>query len=207
MVLDELEFEPKIDAADIGVAVEKGVVTLTGHVANYAQKFATQQAVQRLRGVRAVADEIEVRFSGSPETADDQIAKRALDILKWSEMVPDENIKVMVRNGYVTLTGTVDWHFQRVAAEDAIRKLSYITGVGNRIEIRIRASVADVKKKIEEALKRNAETEARRITVSVTDGTVRLEGRVDNWSERQAVENAAWSVSGVLRVDDRLTLP
>lgn len=205
-VLDELEFEPRIDAADIGVAVENGVVTLTGHVTSYAEKLAVQQAVQRVHGVRAIADKIEIRYPGMPKTADDEIAKRAADVLKWDALVPEDRIKITVRNGYVTLTGEVDWQFQRSAAEDAIRKLSHITGVNNQIEIKARPMVANVKKKIEDALKRNAEIEARNIRVSVSDGTVTLEGHVDNWSERLAVENAAWAVSGVKRVEDHLVV-
>jgi len=205
-ILDELEFEPRIDAADIGVAVEDGVVTLSGHVRSFAEKVAVQNAVQRVHGVRAIADKIEVRFPGMPKTADDEIAKRAADILKWDAMVPEDKIQITVRNGFVTLKGEVEWQYQRAAAEEAIRKLSHITGVSNLIEIVPRAAVSDIKKKIEEALKRSAEAEARKIRVAVKDGTVTLEGHVDSWSERMAVENAAWSVPGVKRVEDKLVV-
>ncbi len=205
-ILDELEFEPRFDAADIGVAVEDGVVSLSGHVRSYAEKLAVHTAVQRVHGVRAIADNIEVRFPGMPKVADDEIAKRAADILKWDAMVPEEKIQITVRNGFVTLKGNVEWQYQRTAAEDAIRKLSHITGVSNLIEITPRVEASDIKKKIEEALKRSAEAEARKIRVAVKDGTVTLEGHVDNWSERMAVENAAWSVPGVKRVEDKLVI-
>jgi osmotically-inducible protein OsmY len=205
-ILDELEFEPRFDAADIGVAVEDGVVTLSGHVRSFAEKVAVHNAVRRVHGVRAIADKIEVRFPGMPKAADDEIAKRAADILKWDAMVPEDKIQITVRNGFVTLKGEVEWQYQRAAAEEAIRKLSHITGVSNLIEIAPRAAVSDIKKKIEEALKRSAEAEARKIRVEVKDGTVTLEGHVDNWSERMAVENAAWSVPGVKRVEDKLVV-
>ncbi len=205
-ILDELEFEPRIDAADIGVAVEDGVVTLSGYVRSFAEKVAVQNAVQRVHGVRAIADKIEVRLPGMPKTADDEIAKRAADILKWDAMVPEDKIQITVRNGFVTLKGEVEWQYQRAAAEEAIRKLSHITGVSNLIEIAPRATVSDIKKKIEDALKRSAEAEARKIRVAVKDGTVTLEGHVDSWSERMAVENAAWSVPGVKRVEDKLVV-
>ena len=190
-VLDELNFEPSIDAADIGVSAEDGIIRLTGHVVNYAQKYAAQRAVQRVHGVRAVADNIEVRFPGTPAKADDEIAKRAADILAWDALVPADKIKVSVRDGYVTLAGQVDWQYQRNAAETAIGKLSHVAGINNQIEIRAHAKPADIRTKIEAALKRSAEAEARRIKVSVDNGRVTLEGYVDNWSERNAVKNAA----------------
>jgi len=122
-IIDELDFEPSIDAANIGVAVEKGVVTLTGHVANYGEKIAAERAVQRVKGVRAIAQEIEVRFSNQPKRSDDEIAQRALDIVKWSVQVPAESIQVKVEQGWITLTGAVEWQYQKQAAESAIRKL------------------------------------------------------------------------------------
>ncbi|MGB0085118.1 MAG: BON domain-containing protein [Rhodomicrobiaceae bacterium] len=205
-ILDELEFEPRIDAANIGVAVEDGVATLTGHVPSYSAKLAAKEAVERVHGVRAIADEMEVRLQGSPQTSDDEIAKRAANILKWDALVPEEDIKISVRKGFVMLTGHVDWQYQRMAAEDAIRRLSHIAGVDNAIEIKPRPKAKDIRRKIEDALMRSAEAEARKIRVSVVDGTVTLEGHVDNWSERRAVENAAWAVPGVQKVNDRLVV-
>ncbi|HVZ05764.1 BON domain-containing protein [Hyphomicrobium sp.] len=206
-IIDELEFEPSVDAQDIGVAVSDGVVTLSGHVSNYAEKVAAQHAVQRIKGVRAIAQEIEVRYPGEKKTADDEIAKRALNVLKWDAVIPEDMVKVTVQKGWVLLTGEVDWQFQKKAAEDAIRKLSGVTGVSNSITIKPRVSASDIKKKIEAALARNAHVEARAIRVNVSDGNkVRLEGAVDSWDDRDIVENAAWSVPGVQSVDDRLAI-
>ncbi|HEY7747578.1 MAG TPA: BON domain-containing protein [Aestuariivirgaceae bacterium] len=206
-ILDELDFEPSIDAANIGVAVDEGVVTLTGHVASYAQKTAAEEAVRRVKGVLALANEVEIRYPGDKKTSDGEIAKRALSILKWNEVVPKEGIQISVERGWVILTGQVTWQFQRKAAEEAVRKLSGVLGVINDIEIKPAVSAYDVKEKIESALTRHAEIEAQEIKVTVRDGNkVLLEGKVDNLDERMAVENAAWSVAGVKSVDDRLTI-
>jgi osmotically-inducible protein OsmY len=206
-IIDELEFEPSVDAQDIGVAVSDGVVTLSGHVSSYAEKVAVQHAVQRVKGVRAIAQEIEVRYPGEKKTADDEIAKRALNILKWDAVIPGDAVRVTVQKGWVLLTGEVDWQFQKKAAEDAIRKLSGVTGVSNSIVIKPRVSASNIKRKIEEALARNARVEAHAIRVNVSDGNkVRLEGAVDSWDDRDIVEQAAWSVPGVQSVDDHLAI-
>lgn len=206
-VLDELEFEPSVNAAHIGVTVDKAVVTLSGHVGGYAEKLAAVTATRRIKGVRAIADEIEVRYPSDKKTSDDEIAKRALDILGWDTLVPSASIQVMVRDGWVTLTGSVDWYYQNKNAEDDVRKLSGVRGVINNIEIKPRVQAEDVKRKIEGALKRHAEIEANAIRITVRDGNkVLLEGKVDNWDERFAVENAAWSAPGVKTVEDRLAV-
>jgi osmotically-inducible protein OsmY len=204
-VLDQLEFEPSIDANDIGVTVEDGVVTLTGHVPSYRQKLATERLVSRIKGVRGLAVEIEVR-SGTMGTADDQIAKRALNFLKWSTMVPADKVQVKVENGWVTLTGTLDWQYQKDGAAAALRDLKGVKGITNLIELRPRVSSKDVKARIEGALKRSADLEAHAITVNVLGNKVVLDGNVRAWSERHLVENAAWSVPGVMVVEDRLTV-
>lgn len=207
-VVDELEYEPSIDAAHIGIAVDKGVVTLTGHVANYAEKQAAIAAVRRVKGVRAIAEEIEVRGLSDQKMSDDEIAKRAIDILNWDTMVPSDSIQVLVRDGWVTLTGSVDWNYQKKHAEEDIRKLSGVRGVTNAVEIKPSVQADDVKRKIEEALKRHAEIEANAIRVTVHErNKVTLEGRVDSWTERHAVENAAWSAPGVKSVEDRMIGP
>ena len=207
-VVDELEFEPSVDAAHIGVAVDKGVVTLTGHVASYAEKQAAIAAVRRVKGVRAIAEEIEVRYPLDKKTSDDEIAQRAIDILGWDMMVPSDSIQVMVHNGWVTLTGNVDWHYQKKQAEEDVRKLSGVRGVTNTIEIKPSVQAEDVKRKIEEALKRHAEIEASAIRVTVRErNKVLLEGKVGSWDERNAVENAAWSAPGVKSVEDRMIGP
>lgn len=205
-VVDELDFEPSVDSAHIGVAVENGVVTLTGHVKNYAEKIAAERAVRRVKGVRALAQELEVSYPMDKKISDSNIAERAANIIAWDVTVPDA-VKVKVEEGWVTLSGTAMWQFQRQAAESAIRKLSGVVGVSNLIEIKQEAFSYDVKKAIEEALKRNAELEASSIRVVVgTDNDVTLEGKVHAWYERGIAERAAWSAPGVKTVDDRLTV-
>lgn len=204
-VLDELEFEPSVDAAHIGVAVKDGVVTLSGHVSSYAEKVAAERAVRRVKGVQAIAQDIDVRYPEDQKTADDEIALRALNILRWSSVVPSGSVLVKVQDGWVTLSGQVNWQYQRSAAESQIRRLSGVKGVLNSIAIKPRVQPTDIRRKIEEALKRNAEIQAQTIRISVEDGgRVGLEGNVHDWRERQVAENAAWSVPGVVRVDDRL---
>jgi osmotically-inducible protein OsmY len=206
-IIDELDFEPSIDAADIGVAVEDGVATLTGHVPTYAQKITVEDVVRRVKGVKGVAQQIEVRPFGTNRTADDEIAKRALSAISWNTAIPDDAVQVKVQEGWVTLTGKVEWQYQKTAAADAVRDLAGVVGVTNRIEIASRASAFDVKKRIEDALKRNAEIEAQAIRVNVLDGgKVTLDGKVHAWSERRAAERAAWSAPGVKVVDDRITI-
>ena len=205
-VIDELEFEPSIEAASIGVTAKDGVVTLSGHVTSYAEKIAAERATRRVKGVRAIAQEIEVRYPGSARTADDEIATRALNALKWIAAVPHEDIKVTVNHGLVTLSGEVAWHYQSDAAENAVRGLIGVTGVANSIALKPQARAVDVKKKIEDALRRHAEVEAKSIRVNVINDKVTLEGTVDNWDERMAVENAAWSAPGVRMVEDRLRI-
>ena len=206
-ILEELEYEPSVNAAHIGVVADNGVVTLSGHVGTYAEKTAAIAAVRRLKGVKAIADEIEVRYASDKKTADDEIAKRAIDILGWDTMVPSGSIQVRIRDGLVTLSGSVDWYYQKKVAEEDVRKLSGVRGVVNDIEIKPRVHASDVKRKIEDALRRRTEIEAKGVRVTVRDNSkVLLEGKVDNWDERYAVEDAAWSAPGVTSVEDRLTL-
>jgi osmotically-inducible protein OsmY len=207
-IIDELEFDPSFNGEHIGVVVERNVVTLTGHVNSYAEKLAAIAAVRRIKGVHAIAENIEVRHPYQNKTADDQIAKRAVDIISWDVHIPSDTVDVLVHdNGWVTLSGTVDWYYQRRAAEDDVRKLSGVRGVTNKIAIKPGVDTSNVKNKIESALKRHAEVEAKSIRVTVQNGNkVVLEGKVDSWDERRAVENAAWSAAGVSSVDDRLTI-
>ncbi len=205
-IIDELDFEPSINAAHIGVAVETGIVTLTGHVESYAEKIAAERAVERVRGVRAVAQEIEVRYAGHQKRADDEIAQRALDIINWSAQVPSDSVKVEVENGWITLKGTVEWQYQRRAAESAVRRLSGVRGVSNIIEIKPHLAASDVRRKIVDSLKRNAEVGAEGIRVVVDDDKVILEGTVKAWYERNLAERAAWSAPGVKNVEDRLSI-
>lgn len=206
-VMDELEFEPSIDSADIGVLADRGVITLTGHVPTYAQKLAAERAALRVKGVKAIAQEIQVRLPGDKKRNDDEIATRALNLLAWNAVVPKDAIQVKVQNGWITLSGHVNWNYQRDAAESAVRKLSGVVGLSNCITLVPTVEATDVKQRIMDALKRRAEVEATRIEVAVTDGgQVRIEGEVDNWDERRAVETAAWSVPGVRGVDDCLRI-
>jgi osmotically-inducible protein OsmY len=196
-VIDELDFEPSIDAADIGVAVEDSIVTLTGHVPTYAQKDMAEQVASRVKGVRGIAQEIEVRPAGTGQTADDQVARRAVDTIGWNTSIPEGAVKVKVHKGWVTLIGKVDWQYQRSAAADAVRALGGVLGVSNQIELRPHACTTDIKKRIEDALKRNAEVEAKEIAVEVIGGKVILNGTVNALTERNAAERAAWSAPGV----------
>jgi osmotically-inducible protein OsmY len=206
LVVDELEYEPSIDAADIGVAAENGVVTLSGHVTDYVQKMAAERAAWRVKGVKGIAQKIEVRLSGDKKWNDDEIAQRALNILAWNTLVPKDCVRVKVSDGWITLSGGVNWNYQRQAAENEVRKLSGVKGVTNSITLNSAVRAGDLKRRIQDALKRHAEVEADAVRVEVRDdGTVRIEGRVDNWSEMQAVEHAVWSAPGVQRVDDHLT--
>ena len=206
-IIDELEFDPSFSGEHIGVAVDKGVVTLGGHVNSYAEKLAAIAATRRVKGVHAIAENIEVHRPYEKKTSDDQIAKRACDILNWDVLVPPNAVDVLVHDGWLTLSGNVNWYFEKASAEDDVRKLSGIRGITNMIAIKPRIESANVKSKIESALKRHAEVEANAISVSVQDGNkVVLEGAVDTWGERRAVEDAAWSVPGIASVEDRLTI-
>jgi len=205
-VIDELEFEPSIDAADIGVAVEDGTVTLTGHVRTYSQKRTAENIVKRVKGVRAIAQEIEVRTIGSHITADDEIAKRAVNSMLWNSSVPRDSVQIKVENGLVTLSGKVKWYFERLAAEKAVRDLTGVKGISNLISIEPSVSPTDVRQSIENALRRDAELEAKRIHVKVEDRKVILDGKVRTWAERDAAERAAWAAPGVSSVVDHIAI-
>lgn len=205
-VLDELEFEPSIDANGIGVVVENGLVTLTGHVPTYGQKVAVERAVLRIKGVRGIAEEIEVRFHQGAGSADDEIAQRAIDMLKWSTLVPGGKVQVQVQRGWVTLTGVLDWNYQRRGAGDVVRTVRGVIGVRNLIELRSRVVAADVKQQIVNALRRTADLEGRSIDVKVTGNEVVLEGVVKTWHDREVAEQAAWATGGVTSVKDHLAV-
>ncbi|MDA8052512.1 MAG: BON domain-containing protein [Rhodospirillales bacterium] len=205
-VIDELDFEPSVNAAHIGVAVKDGVVTLSGHVESYAEKYAAERAVRRVKGVKAVAMELDVRLPEDRKVADDEIAERAVRILTWDSSVPGDRITIKVEHGVVTLGGEVLWRFQRDAAEHDIHKLSGVRAVINNITVMPQVRAADVQAKIRAALERNAEIEAGNVAVSVSGGKVVLTGRVNAWAERAAIERAAWSAPGVREVEDKLVI-
>lgn len=205
-ILDALEFEPSIDAASIGVSVDNGVVTLSGHVPTYSEKMKAEDLTIAIRGVKAIAQEIEVRPAGTHLTADDEIARRVLDVLRWSTALPAEAVKVKVQGGWLTLAGSVEWNFQREAAARAVREMSGVKGVTNNIVITPKATPADLRERIEKALKRQAELDMNNIRVSVVDGAVTLEGKVHSLSERRVAEQAVWAAPGIREVRDRLSV-
>ena len=205
-VEDALGFEPSFDAADIGVSVDEGIVTLRGDVATYTAKSNAERVALRVYGVKAVANDITVRLPGEFERTDADIAQAAVNALQWNTMVPLKKVLVSVSRGWVTLTGTLDWQFQKEAAARAVRDLTGVRGVNNEISLRPHVKTADVRDKIEAAFRRSAEIDARRIIVSAQDGKVMLSGNVRSWAERQEAERAAWAAPGVTQVDDRLSI-
>ena len=202
----ELEFEPSVDAANIGVAVKDGVATLTGYVTSYAQKLAAERAAGHVKSLRAVAEEIEVRLPFEVKQDDAEIGKRAANVLAWTVYLPANAVHVKVEKGWVTLTGEVDWQYQKAAAESAIRKLSGVVGVSDLIKIRPHVTPGDVRERISQAYRRNAELESSGITISVDGGKVTLSGKVKAWNERRTAENAAWAIPSVTEVIDNLVV-
>jgi osmotically-inducible protein OsmY len=204
-VIAELDFDPSIDAAAVGVVAKNGVVTLSGHVPSYAQKIAAQKAAQRVTGVHAVAIDLEVRLPFEAKHDDEEIARRAANVLAWSTSAGDKT-KAAVENGWVTLSGELPWFYQKQEAERAIRALQGVLGVTNNIFVRPKVQASDVRERIAKALKRNAEIESDAIRIDVAGSTVTLSGKVKAWNERQMAETAAWAAPGVSEVRDNITL-
>jgi osmotically-inducible protein OsmY len=205
-VLAELKWRPSVDSAHIGVTADDGIVTLTGQVQHYTEKLAAENAAKDVLGVRGIANDIKVEPEGSLKQSDKDIAAAAIGALKWDYEVPDGNVKVVVNDGWVTLDGTVDWQLQRDAADRCVRYLRGVVGVTNEISIKPSAKWIDVKIKIEDAFRRNADLDARRISVVTSDGRVTLTGTVRTWSERDAAVSSAWAAPGVTRVEDDLVI-
>jgi osmotically-inducible protein OsmY len=205
-VIAELKWEPSLNAAKIGVEVSKGVVTLAGHVDSYGEKWAAERAAQRVSGVKAIAIEIKVKLPGDSKREDGDIARTAENILEWTSNLPDDDVKVMVEAGWVTLTGNVDWDYQRQGATRAIRNLMGVTGVSNDIVVKPKVSVSAVKADIEAALKRNAMADAKNIGVAIKGNDVTLTGSVHSWAERDLARHSAWGTPGVRKVVDNMTV-
>jgi osmotically-inducible protein OsmY len=202
----ELLWEPSVTATHIGVSVKDGVVTLTGHVPSYLEKLAAERAAMRVRGVKAIANEIDVKLPESSRRTDEDIAAAAVKALNSKLFVPADRIKVTVREGWITLEGDVKWQFQRTAAERAVRNLPGVKGISNLIQVRPRVSPTDLQSKIEAALKRQAVLEAQRITVEVNGDEVTLRGTVRSWKARQEAERTAWSAPGVRAVNSQIVI-
>ena len=205
-VQSALDWEPSVDATDIGVSVDEGVVTLRGNVGSYMEKLMAERVVLRVYGVKALANDLVVHVASGYERTDTEIAQAALAALKWITTVPSDRVTVTVKGGQLTLNGTLDWQYQKDAAARAVRDLTGVTGVTNYIIVQPRVKSIDVRDKIEAAFKRSAQIDARRINVNAQDGKVILSGNVHSWAERQEAERAAWAAPGVTQVDDRLAI-
>lgn len=196
----ELEWDPSINAAQVGVAVKDGVVTLTGHLDTFAEKYAIERAAQRVQGVKAIAVEVDVKLDPGHRRSDSDIAAAAESALKWHALVPADRVQVKVEKGWITLKGEVEWDYQRQSTEKAVRALTGVVGVSNAMTLKTATTPSNVASRIRDALARHAEHEAKHIEVMVSGPVVTLRGDVDSWSERSAAYGAAWSAPGVLSV-------
>ena len=205
-ILEELKWDTRVRPNEIGVAVKDGVVTLTGWVDSYLKKMAAEEAAHRVRGVKAVVNDIEVRLPSSAERTDEDLAKAALNALQWEAGVPADKLEVTVSHGWVTLKGEVEYGYQKREAERAVERLSGVRGVINLIRVKPGLSPTDLKQKIEQALVRNAELDAKRITVEVQGSKVILYGTVRSYAEKKAAEEAAWAAPGVSEVENHIVI-
>jgi osmotically-inducible protein OsmY len=205
-VEEALTWEPSFDAADIGVSVDNGVVTLRGDVTTYTARSAAERVSLAVYGVKAVANDLNVRLLGDHQRTDSDVAQAAVSALQWNSIVPANRVAITVSNGWITLKGNLDWQYQKDAAFRAVRDLTGVRGVTNNITVQPHVKSGDVRDKIEAAFKRSAEIDARRIAVTALDGKVILSGNVRSWAERREAERAAWAAPGVTQVEDRLSI-
>lgn len=205
-VMEELKWEPGLNHERIGVSVTDGVVGLSGIVGSYAEKLLAEKSVRRVKGVRAVAEELEVRYDWQPKTSDAQIAKRIADILEWDPLVPRSRIDVTVEDGVAKLTGNVDWNYQRDLAIEDTAKITGVVRIDNRVEVAPPVASADIRHRIEQAFERQADLEAEKIKVEAEGGKVTLTGNVSSWSKRNLAERAAWAAPGVAKIEDKLVI-
>ena len=205
-VQNALDWEPSIDTTDVGISASEGVVTLRGNVRTYGEKQTAERVALRVFGVRAVANDLDVRLPTSFERSDTEVAQAAVNALSWNSVVPAGRVTVTVANGWITLQGTVPWQYQKDAAGRSVRDLFGVKGVINSIVVEPQIKPMDVRDKIEAAFRRSAEVDARRINVNATDGKVILSGNVRSYAERQEAERAAWAAPGVKQVEDRLLI-
>ncbi len=205
-IIAELKWEPSVNAAHVGVEVKDGIVTLAGHVDTYAEKWDAERAAQRVSGVKAIAVEMDVKLSGSNMRTDADIARSAANVLAWTTSVPADSVKVKVEGGWLTLSGTVEWEYQRHAAADGVRYLMGVTGISDQILLEPKVSSDAVRSDIEAALKRRAQKDSRQISVSVDGHEVTLGGSVHSWAEKDLATHSAWGTPGVRKVVDHMTV-
>jgi len=205
-VIEELEWDRRVQSNEIGVAVKDGIVTLTGWVDSYFKKMAAEEAALRVPSVKAVANDIEVRLPAFPERTDADIAAAVVNAIKWDAAIPANKVEVTVSQGWVTLKGEVDYYFQKIDAERAARRIAGVKGVSNLITVKPHPLPSDLRQNIEKALIRNAETDAKRITIEVQGSKVILRGTVRSYAEKQAAEDTAWSAPGTTEVDNRIVV-
>lgn len=203
-VLEELEWEPGIDHEKIGVSADMGVVALSGIVTSYAEKLLAESTARRVKGVRAIAEDITVRYPFDAKTSDAEIAKRVADLLQWDPLVPDDKINVTVENGVVRLRGDVEWNYQKELAFKDASKIGGVVRIDNWIQVSPSVNTADVRERIEQAFERQADLETEKIHVRAEGQKVILEGKVSSWSKRNIAERAAWAAPGVTQIEDKL---